>query len=166
MQCDSKHCMCIGTTVVDIEDDACHAKCQSRRMRFSLCSLMVKAFHPRDFCVVNIDFFVFHLYICPPANGVWGTALFTLCSEIEMHIAIWRHSSGSTMAQVMACCLTAPCYYLNQCWLPNSELPWQSRESNFTAPARDSILHKFGNYTFTITTTSPRGQWVNMRHLG
>ena len=31
--------------------------------------------------------------------------------------AIWRHRSGSTQAQVMACCLTAPSHYLNQCWL-------------------------------------------------
>ena len=30
---------------------------------------------------------------------------------------IWRHRSGSTLAQVMACCLTAPSHYLNQCWL-------------------------------------------------
>ena len=30
--------------------------------------------------------------------------------------AIWRHRSGSTLAQVMACCLTAPSHYLNQCW--------------------------------------------------
>ena len=31
--------------------------------------------------------------------------------------AIWRHRSGPTLAQVMACCLTAPSHYLNQCWL-------------------------------------------------
>ena len=31
--------------------------------------------------------------------------------------AIWRHRSGSTLAQVMACCLKAPSHYLNQCWL-------------------------------------------------
>ena len=31
--------------------------------------------------------------------------------------AIWRHRSGSTLAQVMAGCLTAPSHYLNQCWL-------------------------------------------------
>ena len=30
---------------------------------------------------------------------------------------IWRKGSRSTMAQVMACCLTAPSHYLNQCWL-------------------------------------------------
>ena len=27
---------------------------------------------------------------------------------------IWRHGSRSTLAQVMACCLTAPSHYLNQ----------------------------------------------------
>ena len=30
---------------------------------------------------------------------------------------IWRYRTGSTLAQVMACCLTAPSHYLNQCWL-------------------------------------------------
>ena len=30
---------------------------------------------------------------------------------------IWRHRSRSTLDQVMACCLTAPSHYLNQCWL-------------------------------------------------
>ena len=30
---------------------------------------------------------------------------------------IWRRGSRSTLAQVMACCLTAPSHYLNQCWL-------------------------------------------------
>ena len=31
--------------------------------------------------------------------------------------AIWWHRYGSTLAQVMAWCLTAPSHYLNQCWL-------------------------------------------------
>ena len=35
--------------------------------------------------------------------------------------AIWRHRSGSTLGQVMACCLTAPSHYLTQCWLIISE---------------------------------------------
>ena len=29
----------------------------------------------------------------------------------------WRHISGSTLAEVMACYLMAPSHYLNQCWL-------------------------------------------------
>ena len=31
--------------------------------------------------------------------------------------AIWHLRTGSTLDQVMACCLTAPNHYLNQCWL-------------------------------------------------
>ena len=46
--------------------------------------------------------------------------------------AIWRHRSMSTLAQVMACCLTAPSHYLNQCWLMIREVLWHSPDSNFT----------------------------------
>ena len=38
--------------------------------------------------------------------------------------AIWRHSSVSTLAQVLACCLMAPSHYLNQCWLIFSKVLW------------------------------------------
>ena len=40
--------------------------------------------------------------------------------------AIWRWRSWSTLVQVMACCLTAPSHYLNQCWLIISEVQWHS----------------------------------------
>ena len=45
---------------------------------------------------------------------------------------IWRHKSGSTLAQVMACCLMAPSHYLNLCWLITSRVQWYSSECNFT----------------------------------
>ena len=45
---------------------------------------------------------------------------------------IWRYRSMSTLAQVMACCLTAPSHYLSQCWLMISEVLWYSPDSNFT----------------------------------
>ena len=45
--------------------------------------------------------------------------------------AIWRQRSGSTLAQVMACCLTAPSHCLNQCWLIISKVLWHSSEGNF-----------------------------------
>ena len=45
--------------------------------------------------------------------------------------AIWRHRSGSTLDQVMACCLTAPSHYLNQCWPIISKVLWHSSEGNF-----------------------------------
>ena len=45
---------------------------------------------------------------------------------------IFWHRSGSTWVQVMACCLTAPSHYLNQCWLIISKALWHSSEGNFT----------------------------------
>ena len=41
---------------------------------------------------------------------------------------IRRHRSGSTLAQVMACCLTAPSHYLNQCWLIISKVLYHLSE--------------------------------------
>ena len=46
--------------------------------------------------------------------------------------AIWRLRSGTTLAQVMACCLTAPSHYLNQCWLTINFVQWHSYEGSFT----------------------------------
>ena len=39
---------------------------------------------------------------------------------------IWWQRSGSTLAQAMACCLTAPSHYLSQCWLIINEVQWHS----------------------------------------
>ena len=44
---------------------------------------------------------------------------------------IWRHRSESTLAQVVACCLTAPSHYLNQCWLIISKIQLHSSDGNF-----------------------------------
>ena len=48
---------------------------------------------------------------------------------------IWRHRTGSTMPQVMACCLTTPSHCLNPRWLIASKL--MSPEGNFTWNAQD-----------------------------
>ena len=51
----------------------------------------------------------------------------------------------------MACCLTAPNPYLNQCWFLIIEVRWHSPGSNFTARAQATILHnEFENYTYKI----------------
>ena len=44
--------------------------------------------------------------------------------------AIWRQRSESTLAQVMACCLTAPSHYLNQCWLIITKVQWHSSDGS------------------------------------
>ena len=63
----------------------------------------------------------------------------------------------------MACCLTAPNHYMIQCWSLISEALWHSPESNFTVSAQAIIqCNEFENYTFKITATSPRDQWVNV----
>ena len=46
--------------------------------------------------------------------------------------AIWWYRSGSTLAQVMSCCLImAPSHYLNQCWLIISKVHWDSSDAVF-----------------------------------
>ena len=55
------------------------------------------------------------------SRGKWVDSLWPSDSK-------WRHISGSTLAQVMACCLPAPNHYLNQCWLIFSKVPWHSSE--------------------------------------
>ena len=44
--------------------------------------------------------------------------------------------SGSTLAQVMACCLAAPSHYLNQWWLLMSEFFWRSPESHLMSSTK------------------------------
>ena len=46
--------------------------------------------------------------------------------------AMRRLRSGWTLAQVVACCLTAPSRYLNQCWLLISKVQSHSSVGNFT----------------------------------
>ena len=78
--------------------------------------------------------------------------------------AIWWHRSGSTLAQVMACCLTAPSHYLNQCWLIISKVQWQSPEGNLTRDASAiNYYNQLENYLPKISFKSPRGQWVNVK---
>ena len=66
--------------------------------------------------------------VWPPCNK-----LFYLSFYLIVHInslgpsdAKWRQGSRSTLVQVMACCLTAPSHYLNQCWLIITEVLWHS----------------------------------------
>ena len=49
-------------------------------------------------------------YSVPSCDGL-------VLNSLRPSDAIRWHKTGSTLAQVMACCLTAPSHYLNQCWL-------------------------------------------------
>ena len=75
--------------------------------------------------------------------------------------AIWWHRSWSTLVQVMACCLTAPSHYLNQCWLIVKYGPvtfiygqlHQKYPSHQSWKSASIFLNK-------ISFKSLRGQWV------
>ena len=67
---------------------------------------------------------------------------YVYCHEYQLQLnslgpsdAIWHWRSWSTLAQVMACCLTEPSHYLNQCWLIISKVLWHSSE--------DIIIRRF-----------------------
>ena len=85
--------------------------------------------------------------------------------------AIWRCRSGSTLAQVMACCLAAPSHYLNQCWHIISKVHWYSYEGNLALDAL-AINHYYylENHLSKFSFKFPRGQWVKAQiwlgHVG
>ena len=58
--------------------------------------------------------------------------------------AIRQQRSGSTLAQVMACCLTAPSHYLNQCWLISkpSDIYLKASSQEVTQPSITEIIWK------------------------
>ena len=64
--------------------------------------------------------------------------------------AIWRQISVSSLAQVMACCLTVPSRYLHQCWLIISEVFWLSPGRNFTGNAQ----HIYPRYAMSLEITN------------
>ena len=61
-----------------------------------------------------------------PLNSLWPSD------------AIWRQGSGSILAQVMACCLTTPSHYLNQCWPIICGVLHHSHEVSSTGNAYES----------------------------
>ena len=70
---------------------------------------------------------------CPELNQTIIKQVFV--NSLGPSNAIRWQKTGSTLAQVMACCLTAPSHYLNQCWLIISEVQWHSYQGNFTRDA-------------------------------
>ena len=84
-------------------------------------------------------------------------------SDYQQHDGIWRHRSGLTLAQVMACHLITPNHYLKQFDFSLMRLCGILPESsNFIMSTQAIMLFKeFDYYTFEIMATSHRGPWVN-----
>ena len=74
-----------------------------------------------------------------------------LLNSLWPNDAIWRHISGSTLAQVMPCCLTAPSHYLNQCWLIISGVLQHAHQSNYIGCVQEfNLQHELENYSLKI----------------
>ena len=74
-------------------------------------------------------------------------------NKLQFVDVIWRHSCVSTLAQVMAWCLTADMLSNVFCGI------------HLRAISQNKLYpqHMFGDYVYGVTTTSPRRQWVNSR---
>ena len=84
-----------------------------------------------------------------------------LVNSLRPSDAIWRQWSWTTLAQVMACCLTAPSHYLNQCWLIIRGVLWHTSESSFAGIAQGiDSGYEFEKDILKNIFKSPRGQWV------
>ena len=80
-----------------------------------------------------------YLVMPTPSNGTWTIPQSHndyLWMDWWSRCALWRQTTWPTLAQVMACCLRAPSYLLNQCWVIINH----SHEGNFTANAEDVSL--------------------------
>ena len=122
---------------------------------------MLSMLHPNVWLVSNPGMCSLYIWKCP---GIWCWKWNYCCmlNSLWPSDAIWWQRSGSILTEViMACCLTAPRHYLNQCWL-------RIRCSVVSASVQ---FHNslFGNISsrrlyFKITATFPRGQWVEHRN--
>ena len=77
---------------------------------------------------------------------------------------MWWQRSGSTLAQVMACCLTAPIHYLNQCSsMIISEFQWHwylAISQEMPQPSITKICLKITH--LKLHSNFPRAQWVKV----
>ena len=122
---------------------------------------------------------VFLIETAPWTGGFWHVHCTTLHElgrlhpRKSLHVAtswdtdVWWHRSESTLAQVMACCLTVPSHYLSHCWLIICEIWLHSSERNFTRNVQDDYhLWESQNYKFKITAMPSRtNEWNSQRQL-
>ena len=75
------------------------------------------------------------------------------CNSLWPIDSVLRYTTGSTMFQVMTCCLTAPSHYLSQCWRISGRvaLTW----GQFYRKCWRYISLKSENDQLKITSVSP-----------
>ena len=115
---------------------------------FTKSCYVIHSYHNKSFGVLKMVF-LYHPFF-----------MFVL-NSLRPSDAIWRQWSWTTLAQVMACCLTAPSHYLNQCWLIIKGVLWHTSESSFAGIAQGiDSGYEFEKDILKNIFKSPRGQWV------
>ena len=64
-------------------------------------------------------------------------------------MAWWHPRGGSTMAQIIACCLTAPSHYMRQWWLTIKGVLWQSPGNKSTGVLKNLICNLCSEITIS-----------------
>ena len=75
---------------------------------------------PSSFTDIHPHCFTSNLVIVKQPWIIWVNGMNECAKNYNLSWPIdasWQHRPGSTLAQVMSCCLRAPNYYLDQCWL-------------------------------------------------
>ena len=85
------------------------------------------------FLPIQALFIICYQWFSPPSLPLFRQWRFQnrQSSQLLM-VTIWWQRSWSILAQIMACCMTAPSYSLNYCWLIIGKALWHSSEGNFT----------------------------------
>ena len=109
------------------------------------------------------------LHMVSPGHNEFTSLCFSTGIAISINSlrpsdAIWRQISGSTLAQVTACCLTAPSHYLGQCWLTISGVLQHAHQSNFIGYIQEfNPQHELENYSLKFF---PHHPGINELSLG
>ena len=76
--------------------------------------------------------YMYHLVAARETTASLSKLAALMLNSLLPSDTLWQHKSGSTLAQVMACCLTATSHCLNRCRFIISKVPSHPSESNFT----------------------------------
>ena len=73
---------------------------------------------------------------------------------------MWRQVSGSTLAQVMVSCLTAPSHYLTQCWLKSNDIHFRAISQEMRQPSISYVRLKITYIKFHLNFPGAMSQKV------
>ena len=80
---------------------------------------------------ITIDNAIYHINYAHHFVLLWSVVVVMEVNSLWPSDAIWYNRYGSTLAQVMACCLRAPSHYLNHCLLIIIKLQWHFSWAQF-----------------------------------